>query len=88
MPAVRKLIRIVVASPSDVQAERKSLDKVIEELNCGVADLLGLRLKLSKNAISCPLLDCIGAKLVSSPGSVQRSFTRDFDAGNCYPYRC
>jgi hypothetical protein len=46
--AEERKIRIVVASPSDMNAERKGLTKVIEELNNGVAGLLGLRLQLSR----------------------------------------
>lgn len=38
--------RIVVASPGDVQAERNSLQGVLDELNEGVAGLLGYELKL------------------------------------------
>jgi len=41
-------LRIVVASPSDVRAERDALEKVIEEINHGVAALAGLRLELSR----------------------------------------
>jgi hypothetical protein len=40
------LLRIVVASPSDVQAERDRLQVIIEELNRGVANQHKLRLEL------------------------------------------
>ena len=43
MPQVQ-LLRVVVASPSDVQAERNALESVIEELNTGVARDRDLRL--------------------------------------------
>jgi formylglycine-generating enzyme required for sulfatase activity len=42
------LLRIIVASPSDVQAERDSLPAVIEELNRGIAAAQGLRLELGR----------------------------------------
>lgn len=41
-------VRIVVASPNDVQAEREALPAVMEELNRGVAAVHGLRLELSR----------------------------------------
>jgi hypothetical protein len=47
MPQAR-ILRIVVASPNDVQAERNVLPSVLEELNSGVADDRGLRLELSR----------------------------------------
>ena len=40
------LLRIVVASPGDVQAERDALPAVLDELNRGIADAHGLRLEL------------------------------------------
>ncbi len=43
-----KILRIVVASPGDVQAERDVLPKVIEELNRGIAGDRGLQLVLSR----------------------------------------
>jgi Domain of unknown function (DUF4062) len=43
-----KTLRIVVASPSDVQAERTKLDGVVAELNRSVAQILGYRLEVSK----------------------------------------
>ncbi|MGH9852026.1 MAG: hypothetical protein ACREBD_19495, partial [Blastocatellia bacterium] len=44
----KQVLRIVVASPSDVKAERDLLPNVIEELNRGIADERGLRLELSR----------------------------------------
>jgi hypothetical protein len=41
-----QIVRIVVASPGDVQAERDALPAVIEELNKGIAADHGLRLEL------------------------------------------
>jgi hypothetical protein len=43
-----RVLRIVVASPGDVQAERNALPQVIDELNRGVAADRGLRLELSR----------------------------------------
>jgi hypothetical protein len=43
-----RILRIVVASPSDVQRERDVLPSVLEELNSGVAADRGLRLELSR----------------------------------------
>lgn len=43
-----RVVRIVVASPSDVQSERTVLHNVIEELNRGVAADRGLHLSLSR----------------------------------------
>ena len=42
------ILRIVVASPSDVQAERDALRTVLEELNQGIAGERGLRLELAR----------------------------------------
>ena len=42
-----KSLRIVVASPSDVQAERESVEKVVQDLNRHVALRLGLFMELS-----------------------------------------
>jgi hypothetical protein len=42
------LFRIVVASPSDVQAERNALPVVLEELNRGIAATQKLRLELGR----------------------------------------
>ena len=42
------ILRIVVASPSDVQAERDALRTVLEELNQGIAGEHGLRLELAR----------------------------------------
>ncbi|MGH9753825.1 MAG: HEAT repeat domain-containing protein, partial [Blastocatellia bacterium] len=44
----KHILRIVVASPSDVKAERDLLPNVIEELNRGVAADRGLRFELSR----------------------------------------
>ena len=41
-------IRIFVASPGDVARERRSLERVVNELNAGVARALGRRLELSR----------------------------------------
>src|SRR6266545_3231019 len=46
--AQTQILRIVVASPSDVQAERDLLPDIIEELNRGIAGERGLRLELSR----------------------------------------
>ena len=43
-----EILRIVVASPGDVQAERDLLPVVIEELNKNVAQDHGLRLELAR----------------------------------------
>jgi hypothetical protein len=43
-----RILRIVVASPSDVQSERNVLPSVIEEVNLGVAADRGLHLVLSR----------------------------------------
>jgi hypothetical protein len=43
-----RILRIVVASPSDVQPERDSLPSVIEEVNSGIAADRGLHLVLSR----------------------------------------
>jgi len=43
-----RILRIVVASPADVQPERDVLPSVIEEINRGVAADRGLRLELSR----------------------------------------
>ena len=42
------LLRIIVASPGDVQAERDALPAVLEELNRGIAAAHGLRLELGR----------------------------------------
>ena len=42
------LLRIVVASPGDVQPERDALPAVVEELNRSVAGDRGLRLELTR----------------------------------------
>jgi tetratricopeptide (TPR) repeat protein len=43
-----QILRIVVASPGDVQAERDALAIVVEELNRGIATDRGLRLELGR----------------------------------------
>ncbi|HEX3034715.1 MAG TPA: hypothetical protein VHT73_06205 [Thermodesulfobacteriota bacterium] len=43
-----KILRIVVASPGDVKAERDTLSGILEELNRGIAADRGLRLELSR----------------------------------------
>ncbi|MCI0665660.1 MAG: DUF4062 domain-containing protein, partial [Acidobacteria bacterium] len=45
---MERVLRIVVASPGDVQPERDSLQNVIEELNRGIAGDRGLLLRLSR----------------------------------------
>jgi formylglycine-generating enzyme required for sulfatase activity len=42
------IMRIVVASPGDVQAERNALPAVLEELNHGIAGDRGMRLELAR----------------------------------------
>jgi formylglycine-generating enzyme required for sulfatase activity len=42
------ILRIVVASPSDVQAERKALSSVVDELNHGIARDRGLQLSITR----------------------------------------
>lgn len=44
----KRILRVVVASPSDVQSERDALAGVIEELNRGIAGDKGLLLELSR----------------------------------------
>jgi GTPase SAR1 family protein len=44
----KNILRIVVASPSDVQDERRMLDGIIDELNLGIAATMNLRLELSR----------------------------------------
>jgi len=43
-----RILRIVLASPGDVQAERELLPGIIEELNRDIAADRGLRLELSR----------------------------------------
>ena len=43
-----KILRVVVASPSDVQEERDVLDKVVTEVNRGVAADRGIRLEVAR----------------------------------------
>ena len=42
------VLRIVVASPGDVQPERDALPAVLEDLNRGIAAAYGLRLELGR----------------------------------------
>jgi hypothetical protein len=42
------ILRIVVASPSDVQAERDALPGIVDELDHGIAGEHGLRLELAR----------------------------------------
>lgn len=44
----KNILRIVVASPSDVRDERRLLDGIMEELNRGIAATLEVRLELSR----------------------------------------
>lgn len=50
MPNTKKttktIVRVIVVSPSDVQAERNVIPEVIDDLNKGLADNLGLRLEV------------------------------------------
>lgn len=46
LPGSPTVLRVVVASPSDVQQERDCLPRVIDELNHGLAGQLALRLEL------------------------------------------
>jgi hypothetical protein len=46
--AAVQILRIVAASPGDVQAERNALPTVVEELNNGIAKDRGLRLELAR----------------------------------------
>jgi hypothetical protein len=39
-----RILKIVVASPGDVQVERDSIPAIVDELNKGIADERGLRL--------------------------------------------
>lgn len=48
MPITAQILRIVVASPGDVQVERDSLPAVIAELNHSIAADRGLRLEVSR----------------------------------------
>ena len=41
-----RVLRIVVASPSDVQAERDMIPAIVDELNKGIADERGVRLEV------------------------------------------
>ena len=46
MPSEAKILRVVVASPGDVQAERDRAPVVVDELNRGIAADRGLRLEV------------------------------------------
>lgn len=48
MTTAAKILRIVVASPSDVQPERQAVQAVVDELNRGAAKDRGLRLEVSR----------------------------------------
>lgn len=41
-----RVLKIVVASPSDVQAERDMITAIVDELNKGIADERGVRLEV------------------------------------------
>jgi hypothetical protein len=43
-----QILRVVVASPSDVQAERDVVPVVVDEVNRWIASLLGLRLEVGR----------------------------------------
>ncbi|MBI2485995.1 MAG: DUF4062 domain-containing protein [Deltaproteobacteria bacterium] len=43
-----RILRVVVASPGDVQVERNTLTGIVEELNHGIAADRGLRLEISR----------------------------------------
>jgi tetratricopeptide (TPR) repeat protein len=43
-----QILKVVVASPSDVQAERKCLERVVAELNRGIVADRGLRIELGR----------------------------------------
>ena len=58
-----RVLRVVVASPCDVQAERDALAGVLEELNDGIAGELGLELKLCRWEIEArPAVDGNGVQ--------------------------
>jgi hypothetical protein len=42
------ILRVVVASPGDVQAERDALPAILAEINRGIAAERGLRLELMR----------------------------------------
>ena len=44
----KRILKIVVASPGDVKAERESLEEVVSELNRGIAEDRGLQLELGR----------------------------------------
>jgi hypothetical protein len=45
---IKRILRIVVASPSDVQNERETLPKVLSELNRGIAADRGIQLEMCR----------------------------------------
>lgn len=48
MAETRNLVRIFVASPSDVQSERALAEEVVKELNTTIGDTYGIRLETKK----------------------------------------
>ena len=48
MSETRNLVRIFIASPSDVQKERGIADTVINELNTTIGDTYNIRLETKK----------------------------------------
>lgn len=46
MPQDAKIIQVFAASPSDVAAERQTLERVVQKLNLTIAPLLGMRVEL------------------------------------------
>lgn len=48
MEEIRRLVRIFIASPSDVQTERQCVDAVVEELNTTIGDTYNVRLETKK----------------------------------------
>lgn len=55
MSECRNLVRIFIASPSDVQKERDIVDAVVKELNTTIGDTYNVRLETKKweKNISC-----------------------------------
>jgi hypothetical protein len=49
-----RILKIVVASPGDVQAERDMIPAIIEELNKGIADERGVRLEVYRWETDAP----------------------------------
>lgn len=48
MSETRNLVRIFIASPSDVQKERSIVDVVVNELNTTIGDTYDVRLEIKK----------------------------------------